>query len=136
MRDDVAPIVNALDEIGGYPAVRKMSREVLAETVLPTVRPVVSAVLRLFGTSPETLFRRYHEMLKTSMTGIKTSYTPVTPNSGTFELQYLTDHEVPICNFVAFMASLEIALELCGVRGSVSDPERRGPARVVYHIKW
>jgi hypothetical protein len=136
LRDDVAPILYAVDELGGYPAVRQMSRDMLSETVLPTLRPVVSAVLRLFGTSPETLFRRYPDVLRTSMTGIRTNYTPATANSGTFELQYLLNHEVPICSFVFFMASLEIALELCGVRGTVSDPERLGPARVVYHIKW
>jgi hypothetical protein len=135
-RELVAPIVAAVDEIGGKAAVRRMFKTVMTEEHLPLARPGLTGLLRIFGASPATLYKRFHQLMRTSMEGMECEYTPTSERSGLFELRYAVDDEVPMSSFIAFMPTLEAALDLCAVRGTVSEPERKGPARVVYRIIW
>jgi hypothetical protein len=43
---------------------------------------------------------------------------------------------VPMCAFVNVMATLELVFNLCGVPGSVGEPERRSPSSAAYKVHW
>jgi hypothetical protein len=133
---DVEPILCALEAIDGKEAVLRMAREKLRSHILPPLARVVSAVLQLFGASPARVFRHIDQLVGTSAQGILLKYRPTTDRSGVMEVSYAVEREVPTCTFISMMATLELYLELCAVRGTVSEPERTGPASARFAIAW
>jgi hypothetical protein len=135
-RAHVVPIVVAVDALYGKAGVRRMSKATVGSELMEKLRPALAALLRIFGTSPATIYRRTNDMLKASMEGVECKFTSTSERSGIFELRYDLQEEVPMCSFVTFMATLEYALEVCSARGTVSEPERIGPAAASYRIIW
>jgi hypothetical protein len=129
-------VLRALESVDGKFAVLRMSREKLRDGLLPPLRPMIAGVLRLFGTSPATLYRRMNDLVKTSVRGMEFIYQPVSTRAGVMQVRYDVEREVPTCMFISCMAALEIALELCGVQGTVSEPERISPASARFRIVW
>jgi hypothetical protein len=132
----VEPILSSLEAAEGTAAVLRMAREKMRDELLPPLRSMLTGVLRLFGATPATLYRRMNDLVKTSAQGMEFSYTASSEQSGVMEVRYLVEREVPSCTFVACMAALEAPFELCGVEGTVSDPERTGPTSARFRITW
>jgi hypothetical protein len=131
----IAEVLVAVEGLEGTTGVRKFARETLDETMV-TYRPMVAGALRLFGTSPPTVFKRLNDLLRPGLEGLEYRYQPVSDRSGIMHATYAVDGEVPSSFFVAGMAVLELALELCSARGTVGLPERHGAASASYSIIW
>jgi hypothetical protein len=135
-RKDVAPIVVAVDQIAGTSGVRRMSTTALRGGIAARLRPALTRILAFLGTSPATLYKRMDDVLRTTIEGIHSQYTETSERSGVVEVRYDLNEEVPLCSFIALMASLEAALDFCEVKGVVGEPERTGPASVRFKIRW
>jgi hypothetical protein len=131
----VEPILCALQELDGTQAVLRMARDELRADIIAPLRGLIGGVLRLFGTSPATVYARMNDMVKTQVRGMDFRFEP-RERSGVMEVGYDVQREIPSCLFVACTAALEMVLELCGVQGRVGDPERLDRATVRFRISW
>ena len=132
----IEPIMNALQELDGTQAVLRMSREELRADLIAPLRGMISGVLRLFGTSPATVYPRMNDMVKTSVRGMDFRFDRQFDRAGVMEVGYDVEREIPFCMFVSCTAALEMVLELCSVQGRVSDPERIDRATARFRISW
>src|SRR4051812_13135463 len=71
---DMVRIVSAIEMVAGLEAVRRCGRETI-EDLLPKHHTLVTGLLRLFGATPATLFRRVNDLIRTSVEGISYTYT-------------------------------------------------------------
>jgi hypothetical protein len=77
-----------------------------------------------------------NDLMKTSVVGLDVCFTSTSDRAGVAVASFDVSHEVPVCIFIALVASLEAVLDFCGVSGTVSDPIRDAPARAHYQIQW
>jgi hypothetical protein len=132
----IEPLMIALQELDGTQAVLRMSRDELHAELIAPLRGMISGVLRLFGTSPATVYARLNDMVKTSVRGMDFKFEHTFDRAGIMIVRYDVDREIPHCMFVSCTASLEKVLDLCSVRGRVSDPERVDHATARFRISW
>ena len=133
---DMVRIVSAIEMVAGLDAVRRCGKETI-EDLLPKHHTLVTGLLRLFGATPATLFRRVNDLMRTSVEGINYTYTPKDERSGVMEVRYNVPGELPMCAFVNGMTLFMVLFSLAGVRnGFIGDPQRRGPATVAYQLRW
>jgi hypothetical protein len=128
-------ITVAVEQIAGMSAVRELARKGTEDARRPYTG-VVESVLKLFGTSPATLFKRMGLLVSSFLEGVEYRYTPRSDRSGVMEIEYKTSQEIPTSVFVSGIPSFQSLLASCGARGVVSQPERLGPNRARYHIQW
>jgi hypothetical protein len=114
-------ILQALHDLLGPEELRALNRE--AVELAPFVRGAALAVLRAFGTSPDTLLARFDRVAGTIARGVIYRWTPSSDSSGFFEVEYPTLQNVPIAPFVATAGALGQLFDLCGVQGTVGSPE-------------
>jgi hypothetical protein len=134
---DIEPILCALEELDGAGAVLRMTRESLREdSFLTLLRPMLTAMLRLFGASPATLYRHMNDLCKTSVRGMDFAFRADGERAGTVDVSYAVEREIPSCMFLSCKAALELVPDLCGLRGAVGDPERLSPSAVRFLVAW
>jgi hypothetical protein len=128
-------IMQAVETIWGMSAVRDLARKGTDDARKPYMG-IVEGVLRLFGTSPATLFKRMNSLVGSFVQGVDYRYTPLSDRSGVMVLEYKACFEVPICFFVGQMPVFQTLLEACGAKGVVSEPERLSPSAASFRIEW
>ena len=130
------PVFCAIERLDGDDVLRRMSREALRAELIPPLRRMMSAIVRLLGASPGTLYGHMNELIKTSVVGLDIGFTSTSTRSGVVVASFDVPGEVPACIFIALTATLEAVLDFCGARGKVSGPVREAPARARYQIEW
>jgi hypothetical protein len=128
-------IEHAVEKIGGMVAVRDLARKGTEDARKPYMA-VVEGVLKLFGTSPATLFKRMNALVSTFIEGIDYKYVSTTERSGVMEVEFKAEYEIPTCIFAGQIPTFETLLNACGVKGVVGQPERIGPNKARYPIQW
>jgi hypothetical protein len=128
-------IIEAVEKIGGLVAVRELARRGTEEAREPYMN-LVEGVLKLFGTSPATLFKRMNLLVSSLLEGIDYTYTSTGERSGFMDMQWSASYEIPTCVFVAQIPTFQTLLDACGVHGVVGTPERLGPQRARFPIQW
>jgi hypothetical protein len=131
----IIDITVAVETLGGMVGVRDFTKKATADARKPYMG-VVEGVLKLFGTSPATLFKRMNDLVKSTLEGLDYAYTATSERSGTMELTYQLSQEVPTCMFVGAVPALQILLDTCGVEGVIGPPVRLGPNKVRFTIQW
>ena len=131
----VVHITLAVESLAGLEGVREFAGKMINEAKKPHLR-LVEGLLRLFGTSPATIFRHMNEIVKHTIENQEFIYKPISDRAGVMEMRYLTDAEVPHCIHVSAIATLQATLDACGVAGVISPPESIGVNRVTYKIQW
>jgi hypothetical protein len=129
-------VVAALHQIAGDRAVLDMSNEFIQEQAVQSLIPMVQGVLRIFGTSPASLFNRFSELTRTSVRGVDYKYTVISERSGMMSTETHTDLTLPAAAFLPRIPAFELALKLCGKKGTVGLPERIGSTQARYLIQW
>jgi hypothetical protein len=131
----ITEITVAVEKIGGMHAVRENARRVVEQSRKPYMA-VVEGILKLFGTSPATLFKHMNSLVSNFVQGITYRYTATTERSGVFEVEYAVDSEVPMSVFVGQLPAYQLLIDACGVKGAVGQPERMGPNKARFLIHW
>jgi hypothetical protein len=131
----IQEITVAVEIVDGLAGVRRLADDAIEEAKRPYVR-VLEGLIRLFGTSPATIYKRMNDLVKNAVENMAYTYRIMSNHSGTMEVSYSGDAEIPFCMFVGGRAALVAVLDACGVKGEVSEPERLGPRRTLYHISW
>jgi hypothetical protein len=131
----IVDLTVAVEKIGGMAAVRELSRKGTAEARKPYMN-VVEGVLKLFGTSPATLFKRMNSLVASFIKGVEYKFVSTSDRSGVMEVAFDADYEVPMCAFVGQIPTYQSLLESCGVKGIVGMPERLSPQKARFTIQW
>ena len=132
-------LYQAVYEIAGADQLRRITREAIARGVAPLLRATIARVLAIFGTSPATLLARMDLAAAGTSRGLIYRYEPIDDTSGRFEIEYPSLTDVPLGPFVATGGGLELVFEMCGARGSFSDPElvlNGRKNRMRYLVTW
>ena len=132
---ELVRMMMALQAVAGLDAVRKCGHDTLQE-MLPRHRTLISGLMRLFGTSPATLFAHVDELVKSTAEGIHYVYTPAGERAGTMVVSYTVTGELPMCVFINGASVLQLLFALVGVTGTVGEPERRSPTAAAYSLRW
>src|SRR5262249_24894044 len=128
-------IIQAVETVGGLPAVREGAR-LVTDDARQGYMFVVEGVLKLFGTSPATPFKRMTTLLGSFREGQDFRYSATGERSGDMVVTYASDVEIASCVFVALVPAFETLMQSCGVKGVVGTPQRLGPAQVRFQIQW
>jgi hypothetical protein len=128
-------ITHAIEMIGGMPAVRDFIKRAIDDAKGPHLR-VLQGLLRLFGTSPATIFKRMNEMVKHTIENNTYTYVSTGERSGTMDVHWLMDGEVPTCMFVGPSVTLHEIFDACGAKGIVGPAERLGPTAARFQLRW
>jgi hypothetical protein len=131
----IVHVTQAVEAIAGMVGVREFARRAFDDAKKPHHR-LLEGLVRLFGTSPATVFKRLNELVKSTVENLRYCYTPTSTRSGVLETEYLVDYEIPTCVFVGQIPALQGILDACGVEGIIGNPERLGPNKVNYRIQW
>jgi len=132
---ELVRLMIAVQAVAGIDGVRRSGRDTLHE-MLPRHRTLVTGLMRLFGTSPATLFSHVDELIKSGVEGIHYAYSATGERSGTMLVSYAVAGELPLCVFVNGLSVLQLLFALVGVQGTVGEPERRGPTTAAYQLRW
>jgi hypothetical protein len=134
---EVLNVVTAIDTLYGLDGVRRFARETLDQQIVPTHRPVLIGLLRMFGASPVTLFKRMNLLVRWNVKGMDYCYLATSERAGVMEVRYLAEEEIETSAFVSGATVMEALLELCSAEnGTVGEPERLSATSVAYQIKW
>jgi hypothetical protein len=131
----VQDIVVAVENVEGLEGVRRLSEIAIVEARRPYMR-LLEGLIRLFGTSPATIFKHMNDVVKNAIENTEYIYAATSARSGTMEVAYGGDNEIPFCIFVGGRTALTGIFDACGVKGFVSEPERLGPRNVKYRVQW
>jgi hypothetical protein len=131
----VVRITQAVEALYGTVGVREFARKAIDDAKKPHLR-VLEAVMRLFGVSPASVFKRLNDVIKHTIENNIFSYAPTSDRSGVMEVRWLVDYEVPTCMFIGVATTFQVIFESCGVRGFVGAPERLGPGAARFRLQW
>jgi hypothetical protein len=128
-------ISQAIETLAGMPAVRDLARRGTDDARKPYMG-IAESMLKLFGTSPATLYKRMNALVSSFIEGLDYQYTSSGLRAGTMQVTYGHDEDIPLCVFFGGLPALQQLLETCGVKGVVGAPERLSANKVRYHIQW
>lgn len=103
------------------------------------IAPVLRMATSLFGNTPATVFENLERFYSMVLKGMKFAYESTGPKGGVV-LVTATGPDVPAALFDVTRGNLSYVFELCGVAGTVEQPdrlridERGGEAR--YKVRW
>lgn len=129
----------AIYDLRGSEVCARCSREcseVAGNTIL---RSITEGMLRLFGTSPATLFERMNQIVSTSVRGVEYEYTALSPKSGRMLVRYQHCSNLPSSVFAAVGGGLGATFGFLGITGTVFPAEIRQLAprnEATYTLRW
>ena len=129
-------LVTHIEEGLGLEGVRRASQEVLRDQMGPLLTPMVRNILRMIGASPETIFRHWDDLVKTTMREVDWEWRSTSATSGVLVVTYPRGSNVNIRTFFSAVAGLEYALVLAGRRGVVEDPMQTSENSARFEIRW
>jgi hypothetical protein len=131
----VVHIMQAVESVSGMAGVRELNRRSIDEAKAPHMR-ILEGIIRLLGPSPAILFKRVNEMVKHTLVNIEFTYRASTDRSGTLEVLFRSDEEVPECMLMGPVVTAEALFAACGKKGAVGNPERLSRNRYAYAVHW
>jgi hypothetical protein len=116
-------ILEALLQIVGPDGLRELNKEAVERGLNPLLLSTAMRLIRVFGTSPASLFSRFDRVSGTTARGVVYRYVPTSETSGWFEIEYPSVRNLPLGPFIATGGALSMAFQLCGVTGTFGEPE-------------
>lgn len=132
----VEDIIEGLQALRGIEGVRMVTSAGQKSGVARVLIPVAGALMRIFGTRPDTLLARFDDMTKTVIRGVDLQWVLDTPTSGHLKVKFPRKN-VPRHVFIGMESGCWLILELCHARGTVKDTEivNEGTTGVI-RVSW
>jgi hypothetical protein len=128
-------ITEAMEALVGPVGVRDFVHRAIDEARGPHIK-MLEGILRLFGASPATIFKRMNDIVKSTIENMEYRYTAIDDHSGIMAVTYHFDEPLPMCMYVGGSQALQAIFDACGVKGMVGNPQVRGTNFVEYHLQW
>jgi hypothetical protein len=128
-------ILRLVEAARGLIGVRKLGHDVVAASVAPSMQIVVNGLLRLFGTSPGTLFGFMSKAAGQTIRGIEYGYEARSTASGVMTVTFPQRQSVEAAVWHSTAGGLEVVFETCGVVGHVQDPVAEGNG-AQFRVSW
>jgi hypothetical protein len=106
----------------GEAVVRAIGRESIEQGALGILRPAIEGFMRLFGATPSTLFSRLATLSTSSTRGAKLDYTEESATAGLVVFRLVGTPRATRAVFISFAGAMEVAFDLCKVRGTAAEP--------------
>lgn len=120
----------------GPAVLRRTMRDSVKETTAPLLRSIVEGAMRLFGASPESLFKRIGSVSEGSTRGLTVEYTSQGPQQGRVHYRFTAGATMAEPVAIAFAGALEAIFDLVGVAGNVEGPRFVSPRYAVFDLRW
>lgn len=95
----------------GYTSVR--------DNIGPILRPILRGLLRVFGTTPASIFGHFDKVTAIMIRGMKFEWKSGGPTSGTMTL--LSPAPMPDATYAGFEGAFLFAFDVCSVKGTVGE---------------
>ena len=118
----VEPIMDAVLACSGPNACRRVVRDASLLVQVPMMTSMLSGLLRVFGSTPHTLYMRVHDQMKLIRRGCHADYMRVGEKACRLRVTFLAQSVVSQSTALGLAGGLEIPLLVTNVRGTVSDP--------------
>jgi hypothetical protein len=118
----VEDMIEALQSLLGIKAVRTVTIAGQKAGPARILMPLAGALLRIFGTKPDTLLARFPDVTKTVIRGVDFKWILETPTSGYLKIIFRRKN-VPRHVFIGMESGCWLTLELCNAKGTVADTE-------------
>lgn len=103
------------------------------------IAPVLRMATSLFGNTPATVFQNLERFYSMVLRGMQFTYEAVGPQEGLVTV-HADGGGVPIALFDVTRGNLQYVFELCGVNGTVDEPQNvqidGGGGRATYRVRW
>src|SRR5262249_10234826 len=116
----IEEMIAAVDSVRGLYAVRKVTRDGQMAAIAPLLQPVLSGLLRLFGTSPLTLLQRFAQLSSRNVRGLELEWTTDSERGGRLRIKF-PRKKIPRSAFVGFESGIVNLVEVCGAKAKVDD---------------
>jgi hypothetical protein len=131
----IVDITVAVEAVVGTIGLRDFAHRAVEEAKGPHIK-MLEGLLRLFGTSPATLFKRMNDLVKSTIEDIEYTYTATSNHSGLMTVRYELEEQLPMCMYIGGTQVLQTIFEACGVKGMIGNPEPKGVNCVEYKLQW
>lgn len=118
----VEDMIGALESLLGIDAVRTVTSAGQRLGAARFLLPIAGALMRLFGTKPDTLLVRFSELTKTAIRGVDFSWTAESATRGHLTVTFRRK-QVPRHVFIGMESGCWLILELCKLDGKVAETE-------------
>ncbi len=115
---ELTELFSAVLHAQGLQGVRQLGYEATRRATLPLLKPDIDSVLSLHGRGPEVLLRHFDRLVQPFFRGMRFTWRPESPRSGTVEVR--STYEMTPTIAAAWEGSLLCCFEACGVQGSVA----------------
>lgn len=131
---DVEALMSVLEQVAPLGQCRRMGSDTTRDSILPAVRPMIEAALRRAGTSPAAIYERLPVMLSMVVPDQSVRWEPHGPRRG----EALIGWPYRPCDATleVWAGALEVGLELCGAKGTVTILGRPEPNSARFEIEW
>lgn len=110
-------LLTALEQLEGRARLLQMSRETAGGSFAGILVPLADLMLRLLGTRPSSIFRRFRTISKPLLTGVAFEYTETSSLSGT--LRVIANDRPADAWFNTWLGSLPLVFEHLHLEGEV-----------------
>lgn len=132
-------IAEAVTEMAGLARWRHIAYLATRDGVVPLLRAAIEGFMRLFGAKPSSVLSRMQQITQSSTKGIEYQYASTGESACEMIVTYPFRRDLPLSTYYAVAGAFEVVFELCGVRGTIEDPEplmvpQRNAARI--RMRW
>jgi hypothetical protein len=132
---ELVEIFDAVVRERGLEGVRQLGYEATRRFTAKLLQPFMQSVRSVQAGGPEVLFRNTDTICRPLFRGLRFTYMPETPRSGTLELRSTYRMAAPA--FAAWEGSLCIIFDECGVEGTISPSSISADGRVgTMKVSW
>ena len=118
--EDLAVAVTALTDVATW---RRIVHEAVVQGMAPLLRAATEGILRAFGATPHTLFKRLNQMNVNNIRGFEIEYTLKSDTACDILISYAVERTLPHCVYYGAAGGLEIIFDFCRVRGTLGEPD-------------
>ncbi|MEI8255073.1 MAG: hypothetical protein WCJ30_05310 [Deltaproteobacteria bacterium] len=114
----VAEIDDVVRDVLGDRVLEELAAMTVRRSIGPLLRAAVEGTLRLFGTSPATLFARLDRLSASTVRGMSFSWETAGARGGSMTVTYPGSADVPLSTFISIRAGFEGVFDMCGAKGT------------------
>ncbi len=126
-------LTRTLERYGGWELVQKVAKSASLGSLGRLIKPLVSVLVAISGTSPATLMARSGQLLTVAVRNVPSEWSTTSPTSGTFVVRYPT----PVDRIYGawWVGGLELIFDMTRCVGTTRLVSHEG-GTLVFELRW
>lgn len=131
----VIDAAEAVFKFAGDAGVEAMNYAAVKQSLGPLMAPFLMVTLALFGSTPDSLFKRLNESLRTVMKGVQTQWVAGTAKGGRLIITH--PEEVREMSWPCWKGAMRFTFDMCRVTGQITERrDQSTPRTLVFDCSW